>query len=455
MLDYKDLVLTPIYLGFFYLVAYAVRKRFTNVYTRPYFIPALTVKFIGAIALGLVYEYYYGGGDTFNYYAHATLIQDAFGDSFQAGMKLLLTSGGTYDSQTLKYTSKMFWYQAGSPEYLLSRFAAAFGLLCFNTYTVIALFFAIISFTGTWAMYLTFVKIRPQIYKQLATAVFFVPSVFFWGSGLMKDSLCLGALGWLFYAFYKGAIQRRNVLTCTLVGVGVAYALVLIKVYILLCFLPAALLWIFNENSVRIKNILLRVIAKPFLLTIGALLAFYAATNLTKGDAQYDVDKIGERSKIVSEYLYETGIKQNGSAYTLGEQDGTLTGIVKLVPQAIVVSLYRPFLWEVKNPVMLLSSVEALIFLVFTLRIIIRSGLFKTFSLIASTPSLTLCFLFALAFSGTVGVVSSNFGTLVRYKIPMIPFYLAGLYITQSMSVSRRKSAQPTTARVGGRLVPA
>ncbi|HEX8349387.1 MAG TPA: hypothetical protein VF598_05465, partial [Hymenobacter sp.] len=420
------------------------------------FIPALTVKFIGAIALGLIYEYYYNGGDTFNYYHHAKLIHVAFDSSIQAGLKLIMTSGGEYDPETAPFTTYMFWYQAGSAEYLISRFAAVLGFLCFNTYMVIALMFAAISFTGIWAMYITFVKIRPQMYKELAIACFFVPSVFFWGSGLMKDSLCLGALGWLFYAFYKGAIQKRSLLTSALTGVGVAYMLVLIKVYILLCFLPAALLWVFNENSARIKNGALRIIAKPFLLSIGAALAFYAATNLTKGDEHYDIDKIGERSKIVSEYLYETGVKQNGSAYSLGEQDGTLTGMVKLVPQAIVVSLYRPFLWEVRNPVMLLSSLEALVFLVFTLRIIIRSGLFKTLSLIIRTPALTLCFIFALTFSGTVGVVSANFGTLVRYKIPMIPFYVAGLYITQSMSVPRRQAARVAKAQGGnGRLVPA
>ncbi|MBD2721805.1 hypothetical protein [Hymenobacter armeniacus] len=433
-----------------------MRDKFSNAYTRRYFIPALTLKFIGGIALGLIYEYYYGGGDTTGYWRHASYIQNAFHDSFQAGLKLMLTSGGAYDPQTAKYTTAMYWYQPGSSEYLIVRITAFFGLFCGNTYTVIALFFAFISFSGVWAMYLTFIKIRPQLYKELATATLFVPSVFFWGSGLMKDSLCIGALGWVFYCFYKGAIQKRSILFCAVMGFFFAYFIVLVKVYILLCFLPAALLWVFNENSSRIKSPLLRIIAKPFFLSIGAGLAFFAATNLTKGDDRYDVEVIGQRSKIVSEYLYETSVRQNGSAYTLGEQDGTLGGMMKLVPQAIVVSLYRPFLWEVKNPVMLLSAVEALVFLIFTLRIIIRSGFFKTMSLIISTPSLTLCFLFALAFSATVGIVSNNFGTLVRYKIPMMPFYLAGLYITQSMSVPRRQTAATAQRQqAGGRLVPA
>lgn len=435
-METQDLFVTPIYLVIFYLIAYAVRGRFTNAYTRPYFIPALTVKFVGAIGLGLVYLFYYGGGDTFNYYRHASLIYQAFGDSFSAGMKLMLTSGGTYDPTTAKYTSQMFWYQEGSTEYLVARIAAVMGLLCFNTYTVIGLFFAIISFTGLWALYITLVKIRPQLYKELAIASFFIPSVYFWGSGLMKDSLCLGALGWVFYCFYKGAIQKRDILQSVLLGGFAAYSLILIKVYILLCFLPAALLWVFDENGERIKNKVIKFVAKPVLITIGLGVAYFAATNLTKGDEHYDIDKIGERSKITADYLYEVSVRQNGSAYTLGQLDGSIGSMVKLAPQAIGTSLFRPFLWEVHNPVMLLSALESLFLLGFTVRIFWRTGVMRTFSIVAQTPVLILCFVFTLGFAASVGITSNNFGTLVRYKIPMIPFYLGGLYILQSLALA-------------------
>jgi hypothetical protein len=40
-----------------------------------------------------------------------------------------------------------------------------------------------------------------------------------------------------------------------------------------------------------------------------------------------------------------------------------------------------------------------------------------------------MCLVFAISFSFGVGVNSYNFGTLVRYKIPMMPFYVSGLYI--------------------------
>lgn len=449
-MDLKDLLLTPLYLGLIYAVAFAVRGQVTNIYTRKYFIPALSMKLIGAIALGLVYQFYYGGGDTFNYFIHSSLMYEAFGDSFAVGLKLL-TSNGERLPEFAKYTANMFWWQPDSTELVIVRIATVLGMFCFNTYTIVGLFFACVSFSGMWAMYITFARIRPQVYQQLAIAVFFIPSVFFWGSGLMKDSLCIGALGWIFYAFYQGAIQKKRLFKSVIIGSLAAYMLYITKVYILLSFVPPALIWVFNENSQRIKNALLRMIAKPVLLGIGAVVAVFVMNNLTEGDEKYDMDKIGERSKITADYLYEVSVKQEGSAYTLGEQDGTIGGMVKLAPQAIIVALFRPFLWETRNPVMFLSALEATFFLGFTLRILFRVGIRRFFSSIARTPVLVLSFVFALVFGASVGIISNNFGTLVRYKIPLIPFYVAGLYILQSVSIE----GKPNTRRAARRLTTA
>jgi hypothetical protein len=438
-MELSDLFLGPIYLSLLYLIAYWVRPAVTNKFTRQFFIPGLTLKFIGAISLGVIYQFYYGGGDTFNYLYHAKVILSAFDQSFSTGLKLLADNGDSKDPSIFPYTSIMFWHQAHSTEYLLSRVVAFLGLFCFGNYTVIALMFAAISFSGIWALYMTMAKIRPHVYRELGWTIFYIPSMFFWGSGLLKDSMCIGALGWLFYAFYLGTIQKRSLIKSLLIGFSAAYALYAIKVYILLCFLPAALLWIFNENNARIKNSTLRVLIKPLFFTIGGAIAFYAATNLTKGDEKYDIDKIGERSKITADYLYETSLKQEGSGYYLGEQDGTLGGMLKLAPQAVATSLFRPFIWEAHNPVMLLSALESTFILLFTLRIFWRTGVFTTLSIIGQTPVLLMSFIFAIVFAASVGITSSNFGTLVRYKIPLIPFYLGGLFILQNVVTDKIK----------------
>jgi hypothetical protein len=81
---------------------------------------------------------------------------------------------------------------------------------------------------------------------------------------------------------------------------------------------------------------------------------------------------------------------------------------------------------------MLLSALEALFFLVLTVKILLKVGILKTIKMITKEPIILFCILFALVLAFAVGVNSGNFGTLVRYKIPLMPYYLAALYILQA-----------------------
>ncbi|RZJ91885.1 MAG: hypothetical protein EOO60_07475 [Hymenobacter sp.] len=443
-MELSDYLLTPFYLGFFYAVAYAIRPSVTNTYTKRYFIPALSVKLFGALALGVLYHTIYGG-DTNNYFAQASVIYHAFGDSISAGLQLVF-SNGKVTPDIARYASQIYWF-GSSKEFFVIRLAGVCAVLGFNTYSISALFFAVLSFSGMWGMYMTFAKIRPQVYKELAIAVFFLPSVFFWGSGLLKDSLCLGGLGWLFYAFYRGAIEKKNILRCIIIGIVAVDVIAAMKIYILLAFIPPAALWVLNENTRQIKSPVVRWVAKPFLLLIGIAIAGYAMSAIAASDARFNVNNIGAQSKITADYLQGVSRSERGSGYNIGEQDGTLSSMAKLAPQAIVVSLFRPFLWESRNPTMLLSAIEASYFLLFTLRIFYRVGFFKALRTISGQPVLVLCFVFSLIFAISVGISSGNFGTLVRYKIPLMPFYLAGLYILQSMTQSAVARARPVLRR--------
>src|SRR5207253_7339602 len=113
-----------------------------------------------------------------------------------------LLSHGENDPLTRVYAAQLRWYSSPT-EFFIVKIAGFIGIFSFQTYTVIALFFAFLSFTGLWAMYVTLLKLYPALYKQFFVAIFLLPSVVFWGSGLMKDSITIGALGWLFYGFYQ------------------------------------------------------------------------------------------------------------------------------------------------------------------------------------------------------------------------------------------------------------
>jgi len=63
------------------------------------------------------------------------------------------------------------------------------------------------------------------------------------------------------------------------------------------------------------------------------------------------------------------------------------------------------------------------------------------------TDSMILfCFSFAIIFGLFVGTITLNFGTLVRYKIPCLPFYAIALFlINQKIEERRAKKDEEKT----------
>jgi hypothetical protein len=123
-----------------------------------------------------------------------------------------------------------------------------------------------------------------------------------------------------------------------------------------------------------------------------------------------------------------------GSFFRVGNVENSMMGLVLLFPAGIGTSLFRPFIWEVNNPLMLLNALESLGFLILTIMILRHIGFFKTIKLIFSDRILVFCFAFVMLFAGFVGITTFNFGSLSRYKIPCLPFYLMLLFIIMHKS---------------------
>ena len=67
----------------------------------------------------------------------------------------------------------------------------------------------------------------------------------------------------------------------------------------------------------------------------------------------------------------------------------------------------------------------------FTLSVLYKAGPINFVRSIAKDPTILYCLLFALLFALFVGATTANFGTLVRYKIPCMPFYVVAMFLIQ------------------------
>ena len=438
-MELRDLIVTPLLFILIYGVAYFVRPQVTDSVTRAYYFPALMVKLVGAIALGMVYQFYYSGGDTYIYHTYGSrIVWQAFIESPLAGFKLLFSDVANQVG-IYKYASKIYFFN-DPPSYAVVRLASIFDLITFSSYSATALLFAVFSFVGMWMFFLTFYKQYPHLHRSLALAAFFIPSVFFWGSGVLKDSVTLACLGIATYQFYRIFFEQKITIVNFLLLLVALYGIFTVKKFVLQAYLPAAILWIFAKNFLHIQSLVLKMMLIPFAAIVVIGSAYYTVVKVGEDDARYSISKIAETAKVTAYDIRYWSGRDAGSGYELGELDGTIGSMVRLAPQAINVSLFRPYIWEVRNPLMLLSAIESLCLLVFTLYVIAkkRTYFFKAFT----NANVLFAMTFSLSFAFAVGVSTFNFGTLARYKIPLLPFFLVALILILDYSKSDKKLSE-------------
>lgn len=402
-----------------------VRPFVTTSATKKYFLPALWVRFFGAIMLGLIYQFYYGGGDTFNYFNQSKWISRALMEEPVIGLKLLLEPGGHHVGETFHYSQHM-WYYRDPHSYVIVKIAGFFNLFTFNTYSSTALLFATVSFSGLWCMFSVLVRKYPRYLLGLALAIMFVPSVVFWGSGVLKDSITIAALGLLTYSLVNIVEFRERSPFNWITAIIALFIIYSIKIYIIICFVPLVFVWLYLKGVRASKNVAVRILIAPVLLVTFAGAGYFALNQISSESTKYSLDKIAEQAAINAyDIRYGWGARTGGDGgYDLGELDGSWGSMIRLMPQAINVSLFRPYLWEVKNPVMLLAALESIVTIFFTIKIFLVDRRFRH---LVQDPFLVFCFTFSLVFAFAVGVSTFNFGTLMRYKIPLMPFYFTVL----------------------------
>lgn len=431
----QDILIAPLFLIFLYGIGYARQSKQVNPLTKKYYFNALHLRFFGAFALAMIYQFYYSGGDTYNFFHDSSIVWNALTTQPDIGLQILSDTPGTLNPSTQSYTRYMYFY-VDKQSMILIKIAAVLGLPTYNTYLAIAFFFAFFSFTGVWAMYKVFVDMYPMLYKRLAFACFFMPSAFFWGSGLMKDTLIVGALGWATHSFYFGIIRRKNLINNIIVLALSIWLMQAIKIYVAMCFLPAAATWFLLNFRASIRVGVLRALILPIVLLAAVPIGYVGVSQLTEG-TRFSFDEIGATTKTNTEWNAISG----ATSYSLGEYDGSIGSVVSKFPAAVFVSLFQPFLWQARNPLMLLAALQASFILFLTLQTLFKAG-FKFFSIVINQPFFAFCLIFTIILAFGTGVGSGNYGSLDRYRIPFIPFYITMMYGIQYFVKKSKKQHQ-------------
>ncbi|RVU45909.1 hypothetical protein EA187_09125 [Lujinxingia sediminis] len=384
-------------------------------------IGAFALHLVAALAQVFITRDVYGYGDMLTYFHESAFVADRMREDFLAyapdALRLL------FQQQTTHFA----WLDESSP-----ATATMYGLSAWLHYLTqgslyaTCLLIAIGAFFGKLAMYRAFRPLFPShLHQRMIAGMMWMPSIVFWSSGLLKESVAMIGLGLATYGIIRLADSTSSTPRAAL-AIGAGSVIVgLVKTYILGPFAIAAGAWYYWQRGLRLSGgqalslrplhfALAMALAMTAIIGLGALFPRYALTNLVD-----EASRLQEVGQSIS----------GGSNFALSDTAPTSSsGQLAMAPLAVITALARPFLFEANNIMALVSALEMTFILGLVFLALYRRGGRECWQVIMRSPPLVFALIFVVLFALGVGLTTTNMGTLARYRMPMLPFYMMLLF---------------------------
>jgi hypothetical protein len=416
------------------VIVYAYVIRMRKVDKEPiyrYFPLAITIKLLGGIFFCLAYTMIYDGGDTTLYFwsgkSCASLAQTDFSGYWQ-----ILKGNVTAETLSAFNNQTEHVFYAHDPRsFAVVRYTSIFVILAGKSYLWATIFLNLFLFSAFWRFYKLLTDLYPHLAKPLAYGFFLIPSVVFWGSGILKDTYTMAATLWFANSFYYIIIKfdRKKLIGNIFYGVLALFLFLTIKPYILFALVLGLTIWFLFGYIQKVKSPFLRIFVFPFILilAIGGGSAVLMQLSSSAGDFYSSPEAMMNKAAVTQQDL--TQDYYGGNSYDIGEFDASYTGIISKAPVAILAGFFRPFPWEARSPLIMLSAIENTFVFFLLMFALFGRGIKNFFKQLGKNHYVIFALTFSIVLSFMVGLTTANFGALVRYKIPFMPFIITALLI--------------------------
>jgi hypothetical protein len=404
-------------------------------------LPAYATHVVAGFVQVLITLNLYGSGDLFGYARRGEELAAALAVNFQdVGWELVKLLFQQEAYLPISITG------IGSSTGSMTAIAAFIAYLTGSSVYAACVLLGVCGFFGKLLMYEVFRESFPvELHRRLLIANMLVPSVVFWSSGLLKESVAIVGLGVVILGMHR-VLSGKAFLGFLLLIFG-SITIGLVKAYILFAFVIAAGAWIYAARAWRGGSP--RVRPLHLVLALGVALAGVVA--LGSLFPQYAVESLADQAALHQEIGNKV---RGGSTYALIDEASETGAGVQLLyaPAALLTSLYRPLLFESSNAQVLINALETTTLLLMSLWVIARVRLRVLWATIAESPIMMFCVVFVVVFGTAVGLTSTNLGTLSRYRVPLVPLFASLLVVF--LSARQRIAARPTAPGLATVLPP-
>ncbi len=381
------------------------------------------LKVVAGISLTLIYTYYYtdqAKADIYRYFNDSKIISSVLFTNPLAWLKIM-TGYGIDEPEVFKYVLPTQYFSHPGNDIVTNntfiiRVNVLLNYLSFSNIYINTLFLNFISFIGLTALFKSLRSYFTEFQQILYVPLFLLPSVLFWSSGLLKESLLFTGMGVCFYAWLsKGDNIFQSALLAT---IGILIVLLIkLQAGLLLVLFIAVFLFLRKRSTSALPRL-------GVLLIISAVGVYFIGNDVCRM-------LIEKRNEFV-----ELALKENAGSYFDAQLiEPNIFNLIKLLPEAFINSILRPFIWDGGKAFQKIFAVENFFFL---LLLILPLRYFKFPK--GEKLLLCLCFLFfALANYMIIGITVPVMGAIVHYRVIAAPFLL--LAVLLAVDLERLKKA--------------
>ena len=397
----------------------ALRDRFTSA-ERRILATAFAAHVLAAVAQVVLTRDVLGGGDMFAYHLYGNMFAD-----------LIVRDPVLYFPRVLRLVFldpqpdlPFDVLGAGAATGAMFGISALLHLLCAGSLYATCLLLSMGSLFGTIGLYLAVrPSIAPRQAPQILGACVLMPSVIYWSSGLLKESVAFVGFGWCVLGI-RWLVHGRWFRGSVLFLVAVTPA-ALVKPYILFVLALGAGIWWYWERTIR-KAPDGAVTIRPGYLVVGVAIALAGVIALGRVFPDYAVDVLADGIADQQEVGART---TGGSNYGLTESSSrSLSGQLLLAPLALLTSLFRPLIFEARTALQFVNALETGWLTVITVQLLATQRA-RLIGRIRRSPMIAFALAFVVVFGTLVGLATTNLGTLSRYRLPLTPLFAVVLLL--------------------------
>jgi len=399
---------------------------------RSYLIGLFLIKVGIGFGLAQLYTDHYTNrrtGDAFRFFDDAELMYASIDESPASYFRLLTGIGIESDPIAMTYYVRMTHLEHGyytgflNDNATIIRANALVMIFSLGYYHIHTLFWCFFAMIGLTAIFKLCNQYFPRKKWAMFLAVYLLPTVLFWSSGVLKEPLFLLGLGIFLLGFIRLIYSDHSRGDYYKICFGFLILLIA-KGYVIQCLAPAIagllLAKAFSGRRFWLWFILPHLLIIP-LLFIGPHIS--------------DGLKVSELMSLKQTAFYNVAKQSNAGSVIDIPIINKPADVIFNAPTALVNTYLRPWPWQWDNLLYIPAALENL-FLLLAIALMIWNFR-RPYGL--SIPILAFCGSFVLVLGVLTGEVVPVLGALVRYKLPSLIFLFVLIFaLTDHVKLQRR-----------------